>query len=89
MNIALVATAQQQARKKAWRTPVIHALTESVKHCDIRVHDAQVVAKNVEIVQVCTTKMIKVLGKKKTIKSCYTTSTTVTRQTCSTTLTNQ
>lgn len=27
------------SRKKAWQTPVIQALTESVKHRDVRVHD--------------------------------------------------
>ena len=29
-----------QVEKKKWQTPVIQALTESVKHRDVRVHDA-------------------------------------------------
>ena len=27
------------SKKKAWQTPVIQALTDSVKHRDVRVHD--------------------------------------------------
>ena len=27
------------SKKKAWQTPVIQALTENVKHKDVRVHD--------------------------------------------------
>ena len=30
------------SKKKAWQTPVIQALTDSVKHRDVRVHDASV-----------------------------------------------
>jgi len=30
-----------QVEKKQWKTPVIQALTESVKHRDVRVHDAK------------------------------------------------
>ena len=29
------------SKKKAWQTPVIQALTETVKHRDVRVHDTQ------------------------------------------------
>ena len=33
-------TSSSTTEKKAWKTPVIQSLTESVKHRDIRVHDA-------------------------------------------------
>ena len=31
-----------EVEKKTWQTPVIQALTESVKHRDVRVHDAKI-----------------------------------------------
>ena len=34
-----------QVEKKQWKTPVIQALTESVKHRDVRVHDAKKINK--------------------------------------------
>ncbi len=70
-----------EVEKKTWQTPVIQALTESVKHRVVRVHDANVKVKEVEVVQVCTTKTIKVFGKKETTKTCTTYTTTPTSKT--------
>ena len=39
-----------EVEKKKWQTPVIQSLTESVKHRDVRVHDASVKVKEVEVV---------------------------------------
>ena len=69
------------AEKKTWQTPVIQSLTASVKHRDVRVHDANVKVKEVEVVQVCTTKTIKLFGKKETKKTCTTYTTTPTSKT--------
>ena len=33
-------TSSTTTEKKAWKTPVIQSLTESIKHRDVRVHDA-------------------------------------------------
>ena len=74
-------SAVTKSEKKVWKTPVIQALSEAVKNRDVRVHDAKVVARNVEITQGCTTKTVRILGKKKSLRTCYTTTTTVTQHT--------
>ena len=36
---------KNQSEKKAWQTPVIQALTETVKNRDVRVHDKMALCK--------------------------------------------